>query len=80
MAAAASEARNATSPAVSSGTSERGSAWRARTSSNAGAGRSASVNGVRVRPGATQLTVILCAPSGLASERASPIGAALLTT
>ena len=38
------------------------------------------MNGVRVSPGATQLTVIPCWPSGLASERAIPINAALLTT
>jgi hypothetical protein len=80
IATAASETRKATTPATSSGTSERGNAWRERASSNACGGRSPSVNGVRVNPGATQLTVMPWAPSGLASDRAMPIRAALLTT
>ena len=59
---------------------ERGRAWRARTSSKAAGGRLLSVKGVRVIPGATQLTVIPLAPSGLANARAIPTSVALLAT
>src|SRR6266566_4052703 len=71
-AAASSPASIATTAAVSSGVSGRGSAWCAATSANSSAGTT-SAAGVRVRPGATAITAMPLLPSPTASVRAIPI-------
>src|SRR5580700_10827484 len=65
----------ATTAAVSSGVSGRGSAWCAATSANSSAGTT-SAAGVRVRPGATAITAMPLLPSPTASVRARrpPVG------
>src|SRR6185312_15376755 len=73
-ASASSRASMATTAAVSSGVSGRGSAWCACVSTNSAVERLA-LAGVGVSPGATAVTAIPLRPSPTASVRAIPISA-----